>query len=373
MAVPTISIFHGSNDRYGASRVLLDDVTILAGLGHELTVFLPDDGPLTEALERLGCSVEIGPLDVLRRVNGPRVPAIPVRLPKAARSSDIIVVWTLALLPYAIAGRLARKRVVVSVHEILPGGFGRGLAIAARVLGHDLVVNSRSTMDWLLNRPLGEARHDVELMYPVAPVYEPVPFPAPSGSVRLFLAGRVNGHKGHADAVVALRAARARGADVTLELAGGVYPGQEEHLVRLLEEIDLTGGSASFVGEVDDTKPFIANCDVVLVPTTRPEPFGIVALEGWAAGRRVLGSDRGGLAEALSLVDGHQFACGSVEELTEWMIRLANEPELRTAPRATARAADVCSLAMRRASWIRILDRDRGNRPAELVKRVKND
>lgn len=60
---------------------------------------------------------------------------------------------------------------------------------------------------------------------------------------------------------------------------------------------------------------------VLVVPSTWPEPFGIVALEGLACGCRVIGSDQGGLPEAIG-PGGWTFPNGDVGALTQ-TLRLA--------------------------------------------------
>lgn len=59
------------------------------------------------------------------------------------------------------------------------------------------------------------------------------------------------------------------------------------------------GAGVEFVGPLDRTgvRHLLAQCRVVVVPS-RIEPFGIVALEALAAGRGLVYSTRGGLAEA---------------------------------------------------------------------------
>jgi glycosyltransferase involved in cell wall biosynthesis len=58
------------------------------------------------------------------------------------------------------------------------------------------------------------------------------------------------------------------------------------------------GGSARFVGYTDDgeLERLVKACDVVCVPS-RNEPFGIVVLEGWSAGKPVVASSAGGTDE----------------------------------------------------------------------------
>ena len=329
MALRRIAFLHGSNDLYGASRVLVDDAALLARQGHDVSVVLPSHGPLDALLAQAGVAVTVEPLRVLRRVS-PLNSRLPIRLPSVVGDADVAVVWTLALASYLPALRARRRPVVCSVHEILPGTAGSGLARLATSLSSALMVNSKATGTWIALH----ARRSLpsELAYPVAPAYDPLPPLNLSASFTAFLAGRVNGHKGHKEAVEASRIARAQGLDVRLVLVGGAFPGQEQHLDALRAEIRGLDW-VRFEGEVSDIRPALEACDVMLVPTTRPEPFGIVALEAWASGRPVIASDTGGLAEAASMVGGVLVRPGSVDALAQAMRRVAADPNLRAGHR----------------------------------------
>ncbi|MGI6458042.1 MAG: glycosyltransferase family 4 protein [bacterium] len=70
--------------------------------------------------------------------------------------------------------------------------------------------------------------------------------------------------------------------------------------------------------------------DIVVVPSTWVEPFGITALEGMAGALPVVASNIGGLAETVvDGVTGYHFEAGNAEQLAQCLIRLIRNPELR--------------------------------------------
>jgi glycosyltransferase involved in cell wall biosynthesis len=210
------------------------------------------------------------------------------------------------------------------------------------------MVNSSATGRWLT----GEGKLGMpQLAYPIAPPYEPMDrIGSESDPLRLLLMGRVNGHKGHLEAVCAAQAARDAGEQVELTLLGGAFSGQEQHLAALLAVIkDLPW--VHYGGEVTEPREFFRRCDVVLIPTTRPEPFGLVAVEAWAAGRRVIASDQGGLAEAATMVEGLLVSAADVADLCQAIVRAAHEPAIRAAPLAGAPVSELCTLAARELAW----------------------
>ncbi len=317
-------------------------------MGYSVAVALPEDGPLTEILEGMGALVSIEPLRVLRRVSGATGARVPVQLPSVCHNADVTVLWTVALSSYLPTLRLRRRRVLCSVHEILLGNSGRLLAAWTCTLSNALMVNSEATANWL-TRDLYNS--DTHLAYPVAPPYDPLGRRNPEGTpLQLLLMGRVNGHKGHLEAVRAVQMAREAGTFAEITLLGGSFPGQEHHLVELLAVIkDLPW--ATYGGEVTDTRIFMEKCDIVLVPTNRPEPFGIVALEAWAAGRRVIASDQGGLREASAMVEGITVPAGDITRLSEAISRAVHDPSIQAPPLADAPVSRRCTLADRTAAW----------------------
>jgi hypothetical protein len=341
-------ILSGANDLYGASRGILFDVEALHGLGWEVDVLLPEDGPLTPELVAAGAGVEITDLAVLRKVTLRRT-RVPVTLPARAAQADLVVPYTLALATYLPALAARRRPTVCSVHEIQPSAAGAALAAAAGLLSGCLLANSRATARWLA-RSSPRRRRSPIVCYPVAPPYDPLPLPPADTPFQVLTAGRVNGHKGHVEAVEACRMARADGLDVRLTLLGSPYPGQERHLDDLQRAI---GGEdwVAFLGQVDDIRPHMAEAHVLLVPSTSPEPFGLVALEGWAAGRLVIGSDTGGLSEAIALVGGLACPPRDVRAIADALLRTARSSAHRSPAGASAAAATVCSILRRQDSW----------------------
>lgn len=77
--------------------------------------------------------------------------------------------------------------------------------------------------------------------------------------------------------------------------------------------------------------------DCLVVPSVWSEPFGIVALEGIACGCLVIGSQGGGLKDAIGPC-GLTYPNGDVAALAAAMRRVLDEPSLGTELRAKAPA-----------------------------------
>ena len=73
----------------------------------------------------------------------------------------------------------------------------------------------------------------------------------------------------------------------------------------------------------------------MVVPSLWDEPFGIVALEGIACGCVVIGSEGGGLKDAIGSC-GVTFPNGDVQALTQILLKLLKNPDQTSIYRANA-------------------------------------
>ncbi len=145
---------------------------------------------------------------------------------------------------------------------------------AARKIGTKTVIPN--CYDNELFRELSDAKRELELMF----------------------LGRLVREKGVDVLLRALGQLKVEGVTPRLTVVGG---GPEEASLReLASELDLNG-QVSFAG-IKRGEELVRelNCHKILVaPSTYHEPFGIVALEGIACGCVVVGSEGGGLREAI--------------------------------------------------------------------------
>jgi glycosyltransferase involved in cell wall biosynthesis len=312
-----ILVAHPFPDLYGADRSMQSAVCALRDEGHEVVVVVPEHGPLVQALQADGVTVEILRFPVVRRaVLRPR--ALPLfllatpwhglRLARfiRRRRADVVYVNTLTLPHWLLAAQLARRPALCHVHEAQEQlGRSRARLLIAPLLAAPLIVaNSDATRRWLIAHvPRLEARtRIVRIGYRFAPAPEP-PERAAGGPATIVLVGRLSSAKGQNTAIDATALLAAQGRRVVLELVGDVFRGYEAVRDQLREQAERLGVAdrVVFTGFVADPTAAYLRADVVVVPSLI-ESFGMVAVEACAQARPVVASSIGGLPEVV--VDG---------------------------------------------------------------------
>ncbi len=111
-----------------------------------------------------------------------------------------------------------------------------------------------------------------------------------------------------------------------------VIAGRGTYLPELQTQIDMEGVSdlvqlAGFVPD-DELRGLLAQAACVVIPSLY-EPFGIVALEGMAAGAPTIVARTGGLAEIVGGTDaGLLFEPGNHHALADAIERVVHQPDL---------------------------------------------
>jgi glycosyltransferase involved in cell wall biosynthesis len=146
--------------------------------------------------------------------------------------------------------------------------------------------------------------------------------------------GRLVSDKGVDVLLRAMRRLRVGGTQATLTIVGD---GPERRALEALTAEYALQDQVDFVGaQSHDDLPAILNRHLILVaPSLWEEPFGIVALEGAACGCVVVGSQGGGLAEAIGPC-GETFPNGDDGRLSEILDQLLSNPSRRQAFRDAA-------------------------------------
>lgn len=348
-----VLMLHHGAELYGSDRVFLRAAECLAGQSRVLVV-LDNPGLLEGELGALGIEVRVRRLGVMRkgRVRASRLPALVteqigavawlLRLIRRERV-DLVYSNTAVVVTGAIAAALARVPHVWHVHELFtqPAWMARLVGATVLALSARVVAVSHAVSRWLSGcRPSAAERivvihnplvHEAETPMTTTELKEA--FGIPEGTTVVCLTGRINSRKGHLALVEAMRILRRRGRHhVVCLMVGNAFPGSEHFVDELRTRIAEAGldDRIKLLGFREDAYSIMGGCDVVLVPSTAPEPFGLVAAEAQSLGRPVIASATGGLVEIVEDgVTGLLVPPGDSEALAVALEKLADDEALR--------------------------------------------
>ena len=329
-----IVFMHSSNEMYGADKILIEVLSSLPDAdSRRAVVWLPDDLPkgknrLSSELRAKGIPSSCSPVPVLRRkyLSASGIWPLLIRLWKTSRmlkrtQPEVVYCTTSAMVLCLLLARAAGvKKIVLHVQEIWSPREAPILGLLARS-AHRILCISTAARDALPARLHNRA--EILLNAHSERELELAPVPCEGERLRFVVASRWNAWKGHGTLLASWDEDECPG---NLVILGG--PPIMGHGVDVRE---LVSGlkhreCISVVGEVEDIACYIDGADFLILPSDKPEPFGLVLLEAFARGRAVIASDAGGVLDVVtSGSDGWLFPVGSASGLASVLDSLDRE------------------------------------------------
>lgn len=320
----TILFVHQSAEMYGSDKVLL---SLAAGLDRKLftpIVILPENGPLKVALDQANVTNYIVPLVKVSRATFSlmgllSLPGQIVRsffgFRRALGSTQIDVVHsnTLAVLSGALWAKLHGIPHLWHVHEMIvnPAIVRKFFPWLLFMFADRVVCNSYATENLLVETQPRLKTKTVTIWNGMNREHSIDQTAADTfrqklglqqDDVLVVLMGRINRWKGQillVDAANIVAASCLRG--VHYLIVGSPPEGQEFFLDQLEDHVGKTNlaGTITILNFHSDIWPIWDAADIVVVPSTEPEPFGMVALEAMASAKPVIASAHGGLLDII--------------------------------------------------------------------------
>ena len=349
---------HSSNELYGSDRSLLELVRRLDPDRYRPVVALPVDlpyrGDLTRALREVGVPVFHVDMAILRRryMSPVGLAQLACRLWTGTRALGHIVRTRHIALVHSNSSAVLCGATASARHRLPHVWYVREMAqaspwvrrllawiVAARATR--IVVNSAAVRAYLLQDVPQAAAKIVVIPPPVdtarfTPDVDGRPVREAWGvgpeEVLFGVVGRLHWWKGQdvflrAAARLAREAPRAR-----FVLVGDVVPGEEarrERLQALARDLGIAR-RVIWAGYRDDMPEVMAALDVLVLPSTAPEPFGRVLIEAMATAKPVIATAHGGPLEIVEPEKtGLLVPPGNPEALAAAMRTLYARPDLR--------------------------------------------
>lgn len=355
----SILFIHQSAELYGSDKTILMFISNLDKQKYLPIVILPFDGPLKRELEKNNIKVVIAPvLKLYRKMFTPKGVLNffkeykdGLRILKELHEKynfEIVYSHTLASLIGIVFANKFKIKHLWHVQEIIakPEIFNKGFIKLLSLKCNDVAVyDSRTTMEfWIKDNPeLAKKSEFVCNGLDVSAKPEPDPvsiqnirnqyYKVQPGELVVALVGRINSWKGQPLLLEAFHSIAEKHQNTKLVFIGAAPPNQE------FFEIDLKAKIAEY--KLEDRVliiPFQENIysfwdaiDIAVVPSTEPEPFGMVAIEAMIARKPVVAANHGGLTE--TVVHNHNgllFEPNNAKALAEALEVLILDSDKRT-------------------------------------------
>ena len=370
-----ILVVHNNNDLYGGDKVLLELLSRLDRTRFVPFVVLPTDtrhiNRFSPHLDKLGIEYRFVPLGILRRRYFKlwRLPRFAFEVLTGARAllkiikeKKIALVHTNTntILASAIAARMKRLPHIWSIHELVlePAVVRNALHFLIPRMATKVVTVSRAVRDHMFK----DAPQFADRFEFILGGIDVEPFLHEEGRMRVRrewglnddellvgMVGRVTRWKGQSVFAEMAKLLLQRYPNVKFAAVGGVFDTESFYLEQFKEQVRTLGIESNFI--IDDFRAdmpdVFAALDIFVLPSTLPEPFGLVVIEAMASGKPVVATAPGGPSE--TIVDGttgYLVQPSDPEGMGAAVEKLLVDRELRARMGATGRkrACEVFSL-----------------------------
>jgi glycosyltransferase involved in cell wall biosynthesis len=381
-----ILFFHQSSELYGSDKMLLSLVLYISQENHYYPiVVIPNKGPLFDILAQNKIKVIIAPVFKLSRkmfsfstmlLFPYKVVKSFVVLRKNLKNETVSLVYsnTLALLLGLFYSKIKGINHVWHVHEIInnPKILKKIYPFLLEHFSDLIIYNSKASKDNLCNdnKNLNDKSHVVYnglKRETVTSNFKEVnklrnDLNVPNDHVIIGLVGRISRWKGHSLMVNCLKELLKKTHNVSLVILGSPPPNQDIYLADLEEQIESLNLelNCKILPFENNIWKYYDLFDIVVVPSTEPEPFGLVALEAMLSSKPVVASAHGGLPEIIVHNEtGFLFKPNDLNDFEKYILKLVNDKNLREimGSRALERANSHFSLETHAKSIITLLSK----------------
>lgn len=351
-----ILFIHQSAELYGSDKTLLLLLKNLDKNKFKPIVLLPFDGPLKEALENENIEVVIAPvLKLYRKLFTPKnligffkdikVAFKIVNELHKKYQFTLIYSNTLAVLLGIMFAWKNNIKHLWHVHEIIekPSLFKKAfVGLLSLKSNTHIVYNSQATkVFWELNKSIINKGvviwNGIEIYTPESSTSELFDirknlFLAQSNEIILALVGRISRWKGQMILLDAFNNLVQKNENIKLVFVGAPPPNQEKFQEDLEDRISSfkLNDKVLIIPFQNEIHKIWQAIDIAVVPSTEPEPFGMVAIEAMLAHKPIVGSNHGGLTEIIeNNATGFLVTPNSVQDLVIALEKLIQNELLR--------------------------------------------
>lgn len=316
-----ILYLHAGAEMYGADKILLELVTGLDKSKFHPIVVLPNDGILKDKLIENGIETYVVHYPILRRKYFNLKGIINYGLNYFGKSNeivkflknkriDIIHANTTAVLEGIYLKKKLKCKLVWHVHEIIlkPAIINKTISYLIGKYADKCVAVSKAVKKHLIDSKFID-EDKVEVIYNgvdterfnpnVENKYLYKEWNIPDEAIKVGMIGRVNAWKGQNDFLDATEELLKKYSNLYIFIVGSAFAGEEWRVDELKKKIaDSKNKDRIIFSEFrTDTPEIHSFFDVLVLPSTNPDPLPTVVLEAMGCGTTVVGYNHGGVTE----------------------------------------------------------------------------
>lgn len=316
-----ILYLHAGAEMYGADKILLELVTGLDKSKFHPIVVLPNDGILKDKLIENGIETYVVHYPILRRKYFNLKGIINYGLNYFGKSNeivkllknkrvDIIHANTTAVLEGIYLKKKLKCKLVWHVHEIIlkPAIINKTISYLIGRYADKCVAVSKAVKKHLIDSKFID-ENKVEVIYNgvdterfnpnVENKYLYKEWNVPDEAIKIGMIGRVNAWKGQNDFLDAAEGLLKKYSNLYIFIVGSAFAGEEWRVDELKKKIaDSKNRDRIVFSEFrTDTPEIHSFFDVLVLPSTNPDPLPTVVLEAMGCGTPVVGYNHGGVTE----------------------------------------------------------------------------
>jgi glycosyltransferase involved in cell wall biosynthesis len=323
-----ILFVHQGFELYGSDKMLLLNIKAASIKYPEkkIVVILPKKGILSEILENdFNVEVLIKNIGVVRKYDLKRSNFSAFiriftffRLIVFINNFEFVYINSIVIIDYILAARFVKVKVFIHIHE-LP------LGVAAKLFSK-LLNFSRATLIFISAASKNafiklKSKHQTIVWNGVEQLIESKREKTIDTKFNILLIGRINSWKGQSLLIKAITLLNnIEKEKVEIKIVGDVFMNQQQLKTNLLNQIKDNN-----LQNIIKILPFTLSpdiyynwADIVVVPSSLPEPFGLVAIEAMSLGKLVIAANHGGLCEIIEdNISGLLFDANNEKELAK--------------------------------------------------------
>tara|TARA_B110000240_G_C13502584_1_gene454530 strand:+ start:2390 stop:3499 length:1110 start_codon:yes stop_codon:yes gene_type:complete len=323
-----ILMIHQGYEMYGSDKMFVQSADALRydNPDNDIDIWIPKRGVLYDLFLKKGFNTEIKSLSILRKnifipfnlfnwigFSNKLIVNI-INFIKLFKTYDIIYINTITIIDAIIAARFVKRKKFIHVHEMPKGIMLKIFTCFLRLSRSKLIFISKAVSD-----TFSQASNNSALLLNGVPCINEYIVDFNKCNMRILLIGRINSWKGHKLLLEAISMLSIKILEeIELRIVGDVFEDQffyKEELEELVKNLELEK-NVYFYSFSNTPADFYNWANIVIVPSTSPEPFGLVAIEAMSIAKTVIVANHGGLKEIVTnKLDGLTFKPNNVLDL----------------------------------------------------------